>query len=132
MSTDSGQEISQREGARQYSIDDRRSDARGVHRVAVTVFATARGHDRRQAAMAARMAVHSAIAGAGSKSTAGYTRVEVDGAVSRFAPSDTYVVVDVHEVVDTGVALAGGYLWCEPTTKAFAETADFTPAVEDR
>lgn len=120
MNSDSRQDESNRTGPLRHSVDDRRDDGRPHYRVAVTVFATARGNNAREAAMAVRMAVQSAVAGAGDKLPAGPTRVAVDGAVSRFAPKDRYVMVDVHEVVDMSVALAGGYLWCEPTRKAFS------------
>lgn len=94
-------------------------DERGTFQVAVTVFATTKGYDRRDAAMALRMAVHAALAEAGSRVRPGLLRLEVDGDENRAVPDGVHVVADVYGIVDAALALANGYLWCEPTGKAF-------------
>lgn len=94
-------------------------DERGTFQVAVTVFATTKGYDRRDAAMALRMAVHSVLAEAGRRVRPGLLRIEVDGQEHRAVPDGVHVVADVYGIVDAALAMANGYLWCEPTGKAF-------------
>lgn len=99
--------------------DEMAIDERGTFQVAVTVFATTKGYDRRDAAMTLRMAVHAALAEAGSRVRPGLLRLEFDGDENRAVPDGVHVVAEVYGIVDAALALANGYLWCEPTGKAF-------------
>lgn len=105
-----------------YLRDDRTSD-REEFQVAVTVFATAKGVDYRDAAHGVEFAVKHALAQAGTYDH-GTFHVEVPGRESMFAPNHCYLAIDVHDVMEAGMAAGNGYLWLVPTIKAFPRKDD--------
>lgn len=84
------------------------------HRIAVTVFAVARGVDQDDAGSIAVYAIRKALA-----DTAG-VRLGQPGDITvqhRSGPLTVRIVT----AMDTGTAAGNGYLWTEPTPKAFRE-----------
>lgn len=79
------------------------------HRVAITVFMEAPGADALDASYVAALAVRQAF---GSRNLKCHLR-------------DQVVPVTVAHVAETGAAAANGYLWTQPTAKAYRE---FPPA----
>ena len=103
-----------------HRVDDRREeDGRDTYRVAVVLFAEAKGADRLDAAHGTSMAIKSALAQAGAETVHGVFHIETDGRATSYAPNDVYLVTDIYTVMDAGMALANGYLWCEPTRRAY-------------
>lgn len=106
-----------------YILDDRRDDGRSTHRVAITVFCTAKGAYRIDATHAATMAIRHALGTAGTYGALENGRpdfhIEAAGKDSMFVPNHCYLAVDVHEVIETGMAAGNGLLWLEPTLKAY-------------
>src|SRR5436309_9023724 len=82
------------------------------HRVAITVFTTAEGVDLGDASAIAKRAVWRALAAANTNPD-GWT------IIAQF--SDEPLPVQIHDVIDTGMAAGNGYLWLEPTAKAYHE-----------
>jgi hypothetical protein len=82
------------------------------HRVPVTVFTTVRAVDYADAARVAEVAVRQALSGQR------LTRLPVE---IRFVTRDHDVPVQVHGISETGIAAGNGYLWVEPTSKAYRE-----------
>lgn len=82
-----------------------------LHRVAVTVFATVRAVDQHDADSVVEVAVRQAL---------GTDRMRLPTLIrARSAHSEADVLV--HHVTETGRAAGNGYLWTEPTSKAFRE-----------
>ncbi|OAT69400.1 MULTISPECIES: hypothetical protein [Mycobacteroides] len=102
-----------------HRIDDRRDDGRALYRVAVVVFAEAKGADRLDASHSVAMTLRDLLHRHGTETSTGLVRLEVDGHTSPYAPTDVYLIADVHQILDASMALSNGYLWCEPTRLAF-------------
>lgn len=86
------------------------------HRVAVTLFATVECVDGRDGGHILTYAVRHALRSALNE--AGHLPFESHNGTR---------TIRVHDVMDTGMAAGNGYLWLEPTSKAFRETEEVAP-----
>jgi hypothetical protein len=84
------------------------------HRIAVTVFCIAEGVDEVDAGHAAEYAVRQAL-GQGRPKPTPYA---LDPVVI-YPGAQPLPPVEVHEVMDTGVAAGNGYLWLRPTSRGY-------------
>lgn len=82
------------------------------HRVAMVLFTTVRAADKLDAQAVARHAIVSAL--------------NDSGVVRPYRPAtilvrfrDSEIPVQVHDVMDLGVAGGNGYVWIQPTNRAF-------------
>lgn len=82
------------------------------HDVAVTVFARCEGADYRDASSIVEAALRALLREHGTRQDDRSSRI-----VLHLRDGD--VPVDVHQVMDAGVAAANGYLWLRPTNRAF-------------
>lgn len=115
--------------------DDRADDGRETHRVSVTVFMETKGHYRRDAVVAAEMLmrhiIHNQVGRAerqdlgldddGHENWRFVQHIEVDGSATdtKIIPPHCYMVGDILDVMETGMAAGNGYLWTQPTSKAY-------------
>jgi hypothetical protein len=93
------------------------------HRIAVTVFAIARGVDRLDASDIAEYAIRKTLAEAAEVQVGEPADITVQHLRGP-------VTVRIISAMDTGMAIGNGYLWIEPTEKAFREY-DRTRQAED-
>lgn len=85
-----------------------------VHQVAMVLFTTVHAVDNLDAAAVARVAIVSAL------KDSMVVRPHAPATImARFR--DASVPVQVHEVMDLGVAGGNGYVWIKPTSKAYRE-----------
>lgn len=90
------------------------------HRIAITVFCVAEGVDEIDAGHAAEFAVRKAL-GQGQPRPTPYNLDPV--ILSPGTPRERSLTpVEVHDVIDTGVAAGNGYLWLRPTIRAYHTT----------
>lgn len=80
------------------------------HRVAMVVFTTVRAVDQTDAAGIVRHAVRNAVRMAS---------IDNEAAVLLARFRDARVRVQVHELMDLGMAAGNGYVWIHPTAKAY-------------
>jgi hypothetical protein len=90
------------------------NDELSEHRVPVTVFTTVRAVDYADASRVAEVAVRQAL----SNERLAALPLEI-----RFVSRDHDVPVQVHHISETGIAAGNGYLWVEPTSRAYREGA---------
>lgn len=99
-------------------------------KVSTTVFSTVKAHSQHDANFIAAQAVKHVLNEVGTYNSGpakwdlGLFTLSIDGKDSKFLPGHVKVDLGVFEVMDTGMAAGNGYLWLEPTGKAFPRKHD--------